>query len=232
MEQKHRTRVPQRRNNSPETSKSQREAPGRTETQMDPDCASMQDEILHRAAAGDGAALDILIEMALPLIRKRCPPTLRSHIDDIQQTVAWRLVRRFRNTQRPFHASSFFAFRSFLNQVTLNVAIDTWRSESQSQSLDALSASTGYEPTGPSGAEQVDAQMCLDRCLELLPHPLVREVFRLRFVLNASVGETLAILHARGEQVTRQDVYRMAERSIAQLSKLPEVRDMFEAREH
>lgn len=186
------------------------------------------DEILHRAAAGDATALDSLLEVSLPLIRQKCPSALRHHIDDVQQIVAYRLMRKFRSPTRPYQASTFFAYRRFVNQVTMNVAITIWHRESQTQSLEELNEATGFEPARRSEAEQVDARLRLERCLELLPDPLIREVFRLRFLLNASVEETLVILQRQGQPVSKRDVYRLAERSILYLSKLPEVRDMFE----
>lgn len=186
------------------------------------------DEILHRAAAGDACALDLLLEVSLPLIRQKCPVSLRNHIDDVQQIVAYRLVRKFRSTTSPYQASTFFAYRSFLNKVTMNVAINLWHGENHLQSLEALNETAGFEPTMQSEAEAIDARLRLERCLELLPDGLMREVFRLRFLLDTSVDETLTILQQQGHRVTRQDVYRMTERSIGYLSKLPEVRDMFE----
>lgn len=186
------------------------------------------DEILHRAAAGDADALDLLLELSLPLIRKQCPSALQNHVDDLQQIVAYRLIRKFRSPTRPYQASTFFAYRKFVNQVTLNVAITMWHTEHQVQSLEELNEANGFEPAMRSQVEQVDARLRLDRCLELLPDPLTREVFRLRFLLNASVEETMVILQQQGQQIAKRDVYRIVERSILYLSKLPEVRDMFE----
>lgn len=189
--------------------------------------AQRYDEILRQAAEGDDEALGLLFELAIPLIRRRCPPTLREHIDDIQQMVTLRLIQKFRYSPRPYQASTFIAFRSFLNQLTRNVSIDLWERERRTASLDALREATGYEPSGVDEVTLIEDRLRLCRCKDLLPDPLTREVFRLRFVLDLSVAEVVQALQAKGNQITRRDVYLMAERAILQLRSLPEVHEMF-----
>jgi hypothetical protein len=188
----------------------------------------MFDETLRRAADGDAEALQRLIELSLPLIRRKCPPDLRSWIDDIQQIVAYRLIRKFRSVTNPYRVSTFAAYCSFVNRTTLNVSRNIWRYERRSQSLEELNATTGFDPARRSEADQVNARLRMERCLQLLYDPLAREVFRRRFFLQESVEETTLALRRQGMQVTTKHVYRVAERSILHLSKLPEVREMFE----
>lgn len=188
----------------------------------------VDDEILHQAASGDSDALQRLLELSLPLIRKQCPPALYAWIDDIQQIVAYRLVRKFRSEESPYQASTLAAYRSFVQRTTLNVSLNILRSERRSQSLEELNAATGFEPAKQPEANQVNARLRMERCLELLPDPLAREVFWRRFILQESVEETVNALVAEGWDVTHKEVYRTTERSILHLSKLPEVREMFE----
>jgi hypothetical protein len=190
--------------------------------------SSAHDDLLRRAAAGDSEALGRLLEASLPLIRRTCPPNLYPWIDDIQQIVAYRLVRKFRSAARPYQVSNFAAYCSFVHRTTLNVSRTIWRRERRSQSLEQLSAATGFEPSGASEASRVNARLRLERCLELLENGVDREIFRRRFLLHETVDETTRAFQREGWPIARRDVYRAVERSILRLSRMPEVRDMFE----
>lgn len=189
---------------------------------------TFEDETLHRAASGDAEALQHLLELSLPWIRKQCPPSLYGWIDDIQQIVAYRLVRKFRNEVSPYQVSTLAAYRSFVQRTTLNVSRNIWRDERRSQSLEELSEATGFEPARQPEADRVNDRLRIERCLELLPDQIAREVFWRRFILQESVEETVVALSETGWDVSHKEVYRITERSILHLSKLPEVREMFE----
>lgn len=185
-------------------------------------------ETLHSAADGDAEALQRLIEISFPIIRRKCPPDLREWADDIQQIVAYRLVRKFRSRVNPFRVSTFAAYCCFVQRTTINVSRTIIQRERRLQSLEELSAATGFEPSMRSEAVEVLERLRLNRCLELLDDPLEREVFLHRFIQQKSVDETIESLQARGMAVEARDVYRAVERSILRLSRLSEVRDMFE----
>lgn len=190
--------------------------------------SSSCDEILRRAADQNQAALGSLIEVSLPLIAKRRPSALRHRVDDLQQIVSERLTRKFKNVESPFEATSFAAYREYLNKTILSAAYDMGRRERQTESLDTI-GDTAVLSRQVSEMDQVDKRMRLQRCMELLPNDRMRIVFRHRFVLEETTDETVASLRQQGLEVTKVEVFRLVERGIVYLSKLPEVREMFEA---
>ncbi len=191
--------------------------------------SSSCDEILRRAASGDPAALTTLLELSLPFIRQHCPAALRDHVDDVQQLVAERLIRKFRHPESPYQASTFAAYRSYLNLTIHSVSITWLERDHPADSLERLASARGFAPAHATMESMTLRIARLKRCLELLPEDLYREVFRRRIVWGDGVAKVVAALQATHPTLTTQDVYRVTERSIVFLSKLAEVREMFEA---
>ncbi|NTW03339.1 MAG: hypothetical protein HGA19_19040 [Oscillochloris sp.] len=60
--------------------------------------SSSCEEILRRAASGDGNAFVLLWEITIPLIHPNCPPQCRDTLDDLQQEVAIRVINTLATT--------------------------------------------------------------------------------------------------------------------------------------
>lgn len=192
--------------------------------------SSSCDEILRRAAQGDAEALDILLTISLPLIRQHCPPALRQSSDDVQQLVAERLIRKFRSSDSPYQAGTFAAYRVYLNKTIMSVCSNLQQRDRPTESLERLQASIGFEPAQPDGpVTDLYRHVLFARCEALLPDAWHREVFRRRIVRQDDVATIIRDLQPGMPHLTHQDVYRVAAQCILILSKLPEVRDMFES---
>ncbi len=195
----------------------------------DRDVASRScDEILRRAVAGDAAAFDALWDISIPLVRSHCPPELLVAIDDVQQLVAERLIRKFRSRTSPYRADGFAAYRTYLNLTVKSVCLNMQQRDPACESLNRLHATRRLEPVEPSTIRSVERLLVLQRCMALLPDDLHREVFRRRIVLQEDVSTIVTELQPLVPGLTTQDVYRLTERSIRLLRSMPEVREMLE----
>lgn len=186
------------------------------------------DEILRRAAAGDAAAFDVLWEISIPLVRSHCPPELLFAIDDVQQLVAERLIRKFRSRTSPYRAEGFAAYRTYLNLTLKSVCLNMQQRDPACESLNRLHTTRRLEAVEPSTIRRVERLLMLQRCMALLPDDLHREVFRLRIVLQEEVETIVAELQPLAPGLTLREVYRLAERNIRLLRNMPEVREMLE----
>lgn len=191
--------------------------------------SSSCDEILRRAAQGDSAALETLLALSLPLIRRQCPPDLRQRMDDVQQLVAERLIRKFHNRESPYRAGSFAEYRTYLNCTITSVCRNMQERERSAESLEMLYATSGFEPAHPDSTEEVIRHLLFARCETLLPDDRHREIFRRRIVRREDVATIVRDLQAVAPDMTTSDVYRIAEHCLVILKNLPEVRAMFES---
>ncbi|WP_129670882.1 RNA polymerase sigma factor [Candidatus Chloroploca sp. Khr17] len=181
------------------------------------------EEILRRAANRDQAAFARLWLISIPLVRKLCPVQCRPDLDDLQQEVAINLLRKFRHPTSPYQARSFAEYRVYVHTTVVHTCLKMPR-RAPTVDLEALRVQ-------PSQGEATDAVMryaFYDRCLELLPDELHREVFRRRFVLDEDPATITAALRDRDASLTIKAVYRLIERCIKLLRTLPEIRDMLE----
>jgi DNA-directed RNA polymerase specialized sigma24 family protein len=172
----------------------------------------------------------IVIELIAPDIRTHTARVLgRGHpdIEDVQQTVNMKLFRRLRDPINPFRVDSFPSFLKFVQLTVRGVAID-WR-RAQAHTPSPLPDDGWREPIQPSEVNQVERQASRARLLELIPDERDRELFRRFLLLDESPATVHAVMRQRYSDLTITDVYRTLERVLRQLSKLPEVREMYES---
>lgn len=181
------------------------------------------EEILRRAANRDQAAFELLWLISIPLVRKLCPVRCRPDLDDLQQEVAINLLRKFRHLTSPYQARSFAEYRTYLHTTVFHTCLKMPR-VTPTVALEALR----FEP-GQAATDVVMRYAFYERCLVLLPDELHREAFRRRFVLDEDPETIAAALRDRDASLTIKVVYRLIERCIKLLAKLPEVGDMLES---
>ncbi len=187
-------------------------------------------EIVRRAARHDQDALGVMIrDISYPRIEEWCRSKLRSFgltpqdVEDVQQEVANRLVRRFGRGQTPYNPGTLAEYYAFLLLTTRRLIIDMQaeRRTSAAASLDYLQEEKGYEPSDPTFADEVERRMRFERFLELLPDTQMRDVFQRRLGLDESASEV-----AQALGIEKGEVYRLTERAVRILAANPEVRDM------
>ncbi|NCC31628.1 MAG: sigma-70 family RNA polymerase sigma factor [Chloroflexia bacterium] len=182
------------------------------------------EEILRRAANGDEDAFARLWLISIPLVRKLCPIQCRDDLDDLLQEVAINLLRKFRHPTSPYQARSFAEYRVYVHTTVVHTCLKMPR-RAPTVDLEALR----IEPSQGEATDVVLRYAFYDRCLELLPDELYREAFRRRFVLDEDPATIAEALRDRDASLTIKDIYRLIERCIKLLAKLPEIRGMLEA---
>ncbi|MBP1468064.1 sigma-70 family RNA polymerase sigma factor [Candidatus Chloroploca sp. M-50] len=182
------------------------------------------EEILRRAANRDEDAFAWLWRISIPLVRKLCPVQCRGDLDDLQQEVAINLLRKFRHPTSPYQARSFAEYRVYLHTTVFHTCLKMPRI-SPAIALESLR----FEPSQGEETDAVMRHAFYERCLVLLPDELHREAFRRRFVLHEDPATIAAALRDRDASLTIKDAYRLIERCIKLLAKLPEIGDMLEA---
>lgn len=201
----------------------------------EPDTSSC-DEILRQATAHSEPAISCLCEVTFPLIRPRCPPVIRRVADDWAQDVLLLVMQKMRNRESPYRVNPppprpFVAYRSFVDVVGRRVAYNYAERERgmPQSSIDQIQAEGSSEPPDPrSDLAELYKRLRFERLLVLIPKPLDREIFRLRFAQDLGTDETVAALGRQGVVTSKRDVQRSVERTIRYLSTLPEVRGLFE----
>lgn len=193
------------------------------------------DEILRRAASYDESALDTLLQISKTLIERHCPVALRNQRDDWVQDILLHIAQKLRNRQSPYRIhppppQPFVAYQSFLKIVRQHITYNYSAFEQrQPNSLDALQTQVGdVIASVKSDIGELHKQMRFERLLALIPKPIDREIFRMRFQLHLSTDETVDALNATGYAITKKMVQRSVERTIRHLSTIPEVRELFE----
>ncbi|MBX0331587.1 hypothetical protein K2Z83_28450, partial [Oscillochloris sp. ZM17-4] len=193
------------------------------------------DTILRQAAAHDEEAIAMLIQISELLVRRYFPLRTPDLIDDWTQDVLLHITAKMRNRTNPYAIkppppSPFVAYQAYLKIAGRNIAYDQLRSE-QSQPNVSIDEVTGdvHEISDPhDDIGDLHRLLRFDRLLQLINEPLDREIFRLRFVLQVSVEETIEILTRKGQVLAKSYIYRSVERTIHTLSMIPEVRELFE----
>lgn len=194
------------------------------------------DPLIERSAQHDEAALTCLLDLSQPLIAARCPQHLRHLLDDWAQDVLFIVAGKMRNRASPYTIKEpppqpFVGYRAFLKVVCRRMSINyTRREQAQSGiSLNQLQDQHGIELAHQrSELDELLKIMRLERLMALLPNALDRELFRQRFILGRSTAEAIEALAQTGVTVAKKDVFVSVERSIRYLSKIPEVRELFE----
>lgn len=205
---------------------------------QDPDTTACA-EILRRAVAHNEPALNVLLGITAAMMLPRCPRRLAHYGEDWSQDILTNVSIKLQNRRNPYviklpPPAPMAAYRAYVQMVARSVTYDYDRRAQRQQgvSLDELHRLAGFEPAdGRPATTEVHQRMRMDRLLELIAHPLDREIFRLRFVLQLKPEEivtTLADQFFSGTPVTKERVSRSLERTIVSLSKIPEVRELFE----
>lgn len=191
------------------------------------------DEIVRRAATGDRAALQLLLELSYPLLdrwlRRHAPAHLTpDDLAQVRQEVVLRISTKFTHRDSPFQAQGFPSYRKYLHTAARWVLLNLLQDPTQAHnmppvSLDEMQAVNHPQQPTVDATTAVEHKLVRERLLTLLPDAHMREVFR-RYFQRESVEEIAAAL-----RLTRQEVYRLTERAVRFLSGIPEVREMLEA---
>ncbi len=187
--------------------------------------SSSCEEILRRAAAGDGDAFALLWAITIPFVRQNCPPQCRDSLDDLQQEVAIRLMKKFRHPIAPYRAGSFAEYRIYVNVTIRSVCSNAQRSPYAAPV--SLEARRDIHATPMT--QEVLRHVFYNRCEALLPDALHREAFRHRFVRMEEIADIVVALRVRFPDITTKHVYRIIERCMDLLKAHPEVREMLES---
>jgi hypothetical protein len=190
-------------------------------------------EIVRRAAKRDDDALGVLLGISYRLVEQKCPDDLRSSIDDVQQEVALRLIRKFHNEDSPFRASTFPAYRSYLN-LTIRSVVENMRErrqkwESKNRELEKLELEKAdFKSRDLSALVDSDGYQTFRTLSRVLADPIQREVIWCRHVLDQSPDEITEALRLLSLEITKQEVYRLLERGIRRLRKRPKGQGLFQ----
>ena len=87
-------------------------------------------EIVRRAAKGDNSAIEMLLGITTPYVRRDCNKHLNSRnelIDDAQQEVIRRLIKKFQSKESPYQPRSMAEYLNYVKLVARSVAINMLR---------------------------------------------------------------------------------------------------------
>jgi RNA polymerase sigma factor (sigma-70 family) len=191
-------------------------------TQESVSCA----EIVRRAAQGDQVALGVLLELASPLIRQKCPRSLWTLEEDIVQEVCLRLVRKFGSRTQPYLPTTFAAFRLYLNLTLRSVIVNLQQRDQELASLDHLQERGDELAASVSPIVETEQRLLLRSLLELLPDPLEREALHRRYILQETPEEIVEALRVLAPAMAKEQIYRLVERGLRRLVNHPQVKQM------
>jgi len=176
-------------------------------------------EILRRAAAQDPNAIGVLLlRISYPLVAAYCPDDLKAWVEDVQQEVALRLLRKFMNREQPYRVTSFPAYLKYLRLTVRSVI---WNLREQNKMAESLEESVEYQDGGSvSDVANPDRAILARQLLAALPNPLQRECLERRYVLGQSPDEIAADLQLLYPEVTKAQVYRWLGRGLRKLQEI------------
>ena len=175
-------------------------------------------EILRRAAAQDPIAIGVLLlRISYPLVAAYCSDDLKAWVEDVQQEVALRLLRKFMNREQPYRVTSFPAYLKYLKLTVRSVICNL---QEQNRTAESLEESAEDQDAGPmSDVANPDRAALARRLLAALPDPLQRECLERRYLLGQSPAEIAADLQPLYPEVTKAQVYRWVQRGLSKLRK-------------
>ncbi len=186
-------------------------------------------EIVRRATQGDSDALSILLNeitriMVAKKYRKKYKSAEPFSLDDLQQAVSERLIKKFRSDISPYKTTTFAGYHAYVNITADNIA-SNWLTRGAHKYETTLSTGILRLPGGNRPEHEVqkrERQRALLQLLNLAREPLIREVLRLRIGYAESIDNVLQTLQPRHPDLTSEKLYRLVEKGKRQIRSHPD----------
>ena len=177
-------------------------------------------EIVRRASKGDRSALETLVDITTPYIRRDCDKHLdlrKELIDDAQQDVILRLVDKFQNKKSPYQARSMGEYLSYVKLVAYSVSMNMLRRPIP-LSIEELEKDSGFEiEADRNDINEVERRILFNQALASIDDPLDKKLILLRYKYDLTPQQIFIWLDSRQVNIKIDDIYRRLEKCIVKL---------------